>query len=85
MSKKKKPQIDQPEKVEQRESPQAETIFIRNNLNQLISFNIKKENGTLIGVQIDANSSIQWRKLPDYGPDTDRLIKRKVLRLEIGK
>jgi hypothetical protein len=84
MSKKKKPQVEQVECKE--EKPQVpDNILIRNNLNQLVAFNIKKPDGSLIGVQIDANSSLVWKKLPDYGPDTDRLIKRKVLRLEIDK
>lgn len=84
MSKKKKSL--QVEQVEQREEkPQAESILIRNNLNQLVSFNIKKADGSMIGVQIDANSFIHWKKLLDYGPDANRLFKRKVLRLEIGK
>jgi hypothetical protein len=61
------------------------TIVIRNSLNQLIPFNIKRADGKLIGIQLDANAFIVWPKLPDYGPDFDRLMKRKVLRFEMGK
>jgi hypothetical protein len=61
------------------------SIQIRNNLNQLITFGIKRNDGRMIGVQIDANAILTWEKLPDYGPEFDRLVKRKVLRLESDK
>jgi hypothetical protein len=66
-------------------APKPDEIQIKNNLNQLVAFNIMSESGRLMGVQIDANSTMTWRKLSNYGPDFDRLMKRKVLRLETGK
>jgi hypothetical protein len=77
-------QSEQSGQVDRVEVP-PKVISIKNNLNQLVSFSIKRPDGSMIGIQIDANSSVQWKKLPDYGPDVERLIKRKTLRLESGK
>lgn len=63
-------------------APMFTFISIRNNLNQAVHLNIKDVNGKMIGIQLDANASRRWPKLPDYGPDTARLLSRKVIRLE---
>ncbi len=59
-----------------------EYVHIKNNSNQVVAVNIRKKDGKLIGIQLDANASRQWPKLSDYGPDASRLIARKVIRLD---
>lgn len=84
MKKKRQPDRPQTEQLqtEQKVDGKPKTVLIKNTMNQVVSFSVRRPDGKLAGVMINANSSVVWPELSDYGPEVSRLIKNKVLRVE---